>query len=186
MPGGYSTVNWLRHVRCRLLIGAHLDHLGVTRWVGHQSAFLAAGWADARRRRVWAIGDITGKGAFTHISMYQAAIATRDILGTAGEPAEYHAVPRVMFTDSEIGAVGLTEAQARHRGLRVRVGYAAAPSSARGWIHKACNDGFVKLIEDAERGNAAAPVPRPAQEDQVWLARRTLTYRAQHRAGNSF
>ena len=41
-----------------------------------------------------------------------------DILGREHHPAEYHAVPRVTFTDPEIGSVGLTEAQARERGLR--------------------------------------------------------------------
>jgi pyruvate/2-oxoglutarate dehydrogenase complex dihydrolipoamide dehydrogenase (E3) component len=101
---------------------------------------------------LWAIGDITGKGAFTHVSMYQAAIATRDILGQDGPPADYEAVPRVTFTDPEIGSVGLTEAEARARGLAVRTGITQLPSSARGWIHKAGNDGFIKLIEDAGRG----------------------------------
>ena len=101
---------------------------------------------------LWAIGDITGKGAFTHVSMYQAAIAARDILGESGPPASYRAVPRVTFTDPEIGSVGLTEAQARERGLAVRTGTTQLPSSARGWIHKAGNDGFIKLIEDSGRG----------------------------------
>ena len=101
---------------------------------------------------LWAIGDITGKGAFTHVSMYQAAIAARDILGESGPPASYRAVPRVIFTDPEIGSVGLTEAQARERGLAVRTGTTQLPSSARGWIHKAGNDGFIKLIEDSGRG----------------------------------
>ena len=101
---------------------------------------------------LWAIGDITGKGAFTHVSMYQAAIAVRDILGQDGTPADYRAVPRVTFTDPEIGSVGLTEAQAREQGLAVRTGTTQIPSSARGWIHKAGNDGFIKLIEDSGRG----------------------------------
>ena len=101
---------------------------------------------------VWAIGDITGKGAFTHMSMYQANIVVADILGQEISPAEYHAVPRVTFTDPEIGAVGLTEAQAKERGTAVRVGSTQIPSSTRGWIHKAGNDGFIKLVEDAERG----------------------------------
>jgi pyruvate/2-oxoglutarate dehydrogenase complex dihydrolipoamide dehydrogenase (E3) component len=101
---------------------------------------------------VWAIGDITGHGAFTHMSMYQANIVVADILGQEISPAEYHAVPRVTFTDPEIGAVGLTEAQAKERGMTVRVGSTQIPSSTRGWIHKAGNDGFIKLVEDAERG----------------------------------
>lgn len=101
---------------------------------------------------VYAIGDMTGKGAFTHVSMYQAAIATRHILGQDGPVAEYHAVPRVTFTDPEVGAVGLTEAQARDRGIEVRVATAQVPSSARGWIHQAGNEGVIRLVEDARRG----------------------------------
>jgi pyruvate/2-oxoglutarate dehydrogenase complex dihydrolipoamide dehydrogenase (E3) component len=109
------------------------------------------GWMRAAEG-VWAIGDVTGKGAFTHMSMYQADIVVRDILGQGGAPADYRAVPRVTFTDPEIGSVGLTEAQAREAGLRVRTGLAQVPYSARGWIHKAGNDGFIKVIEDADRG----------------------------------
>jgi pyruvate/2-oxoglutarate dehydrogenase complex dihydrolipoamide dehydrogenase (E3) component len=100
---------------------------------------------------LWAIGDITGKGAFTHVSMYQAGIAVRDILGQDGSRADYRAVPRVTFTDPEIGAVGLTEAQAREQGLAVRTGITQLPASVRGWIHKAGNEGFIKLIEDSRR-----------------------------------
>jgi len=108
------------------------------------------GWMRAADG-VWAIGDVTGKGAFTHMSMYQADIVVRDILGQGGESADYRAVPRVTFTDPEIGSVGLTEAQAREAGLRVRTGLTQVPYSARGWIHKAGNDGFIKVVEDADR-----------------------------------
>jgi pyruvate/2-oxoglutarate dehydrogenase complex dihydrolipoamide dehydrogenase (E3) component len=101
---------------------------------------------------VWAIGDVTGKGAFTHMSIYQAPIAAADILGNSGETADYRAVPRVTFTDPEVGAVGLTEAAARQRGLRVRTGLAHIPSTTRGWIHKIGNDGLIKLVEDIDRG----------------------------------
>ena len=99
---------------------------------------------------VWAIGDITGKGAFTHMSMYQAAIAVRDILGQPGPAASYHAVPRVTFTDPEVGSVGMTEQQARDAGLNVRVGLTDLASSTRGWIAK--SEGLIKLVEDADRG----------------------------------
>jgi pyruvate/2-oxoglutarate dehydrogenase complex dihydrolipoamide dehydrogenase (E3) component len=101
---------------------------------------------------VWALGDIVGRGAFTHMSMYHADIIIADILGREHHAAEYHAVPRVTFTDPEIGSVGLTEAQAAERHLDLRVGTAQIPASARGWIHKAGNDGFIKLVEDAGRG----------------------------------
>jgi pyruvate/2-oxoglutarate dehydrogenase complex dihydrolipoamide dehydrogenase (E3) component len=101
---------------------------------------------------VWAIGDITGKGAFTHMSMYQSGIVVADILGQQTPPAEYHAVPRVTFTDPEIGCVGLTEAQAREQGIAAAASSYPVPKSTRGWIHKAGNDGFIKLVADADRG----------------------------------
>lgn len=101
---------------------------------------------------MWAIGDVVGHGAYTHMSMYQAEIAVSAILGRPHHRAEYHAVPLVTFTDPEIGRVGLTEAKARMQGLWVRTGIAQVPSSARGWIHKAGNDGFIKVVEDTERG----------------------------------
>ncbi len=101
---------------------------------------------------VWALGDITGKGAFTHVSMYQADVVVRDVLGQGGPPASYHAVPRVTFTDPEVGAVGISEAAARDQLGRVRVGTAQVPSSARGWIHKVGNEGFITVVEDADRG----------------------------------
>src|SRR5260370_35233425 len=66
---------------------------------------------------VWALGDVVGKGNFTHMSTYHAGIVVADILGQEHHGAEYHAVPRVTFTDPEIGSVGLSEAQAREQGL---------------------------------------------------------------------
>lgn len=101
---------------------------------------------------VWALGDVTGIGAFTHVSMYQARIVGDDILGLEPPDASYHALPRVTFTDPEIGAVGLTEAQARAKRIDVAVACTDLASSARGWIHGPGNAGFVKLVEDRDRG----------------------------------
>jgi pyruvate/2-oxoglutarate dehydrogenase complex dihydrolipoamide dehydrogenase (E3) component len=100
---------------------------------------------------LWAVGDVTGAGAFTHVAMYQAAIAVADILGHAVTPADYRALPRVTFTDPEVGSVGLSEATAREHGIPVATGTAKVPHSARGWIHKAGNAGFVKLVADTSR-----------------------------------
>ncbi len=101
---------------------------------------------------VWAVGDVTGKGAFTHVAMYQAKVVIRDILGEDGPPASYRALPRVTFTDPEVGSVGLTEAQAREQLANVRVGSTQVSSTARGWIHKVGNEGVIKVVEDADRG----------------------------------
>jgi pyruvate/2-oxoglutarate dehydrogenase complex dihydrolipoamide dehydrogenase (E3) component len=102
--------------------------------------------------RLWAVGDVTGSGAFTHVATYQAAIAVQDILDRPGPAADYRALPRVTFTDPEVGSVGLTEAQARQAGITVRTGLARVPSTARGWIHKAGNEGLIKVVADADSG----------------------------------
>lgn len=110
---------------------------------------------DERMRageRLWAVGDITGHGAFTHVSMYQARVAVADLLGREGPPAEYHGVSRVTFTDPEVGAVGLTEAQAREQGIPVAVAGAQVERSSRGWIHGPGNAGIVKLVADTRTG----------------------------------
>src|SRR4051795_7730995 len=85
--------------------------------------------------QLWAVGDITGHGAFTHVSRYQAAGAVADILGRDGPPADYRAVSRVTFTDPELAAAGRPEQQARAAGLRVGVGLAQVEKPARGWLH---------------------------------------------------
>ncbi|TWG93541.1 pyruvate/2-oxoglutarate dehydrogenase complex dihydrolipoamide dehydrogenase (E3) component [Nocardioides sp. J9] len=100
---------------------------------------------------VWAVGDITGKGAFTHMSMYQANVAIRDLSGEDGPWADYRAVSRATFTDPEVGAVGMTEKQARDAGLRVGTGTAKLAESSRGWLHKVGNDGIIKLVADLDR-----------------------------------
>ncbi len=118
---------------------------------------------DERMRaaeRLWAVGDITGRGAYTHLSLYQAQVAVRDLLGEDGPWADYRAVTRVTFTDPEVGSVGLTEQQARAAGLRVATGHADVARSSRGWVHEA--EGVVKVVADADRqvlvgGTVVAP-----------------------------
>jgi len=101
---------------------------------------------------LWAIGDVTGKGAFTHVSMYQSAIAGRDILGEDGPPAAYHALPHTTFTDPEVAGVGMTEAQAREAGTSVRTGSTKLEESSRGFTHGPGARGLIKVVEDADRG----------------------------------
>lgn len=102
--------------------------------------------------KTWAVGDITASGGFTHMAIYHAGIAVDSILGTDGLEANYRAKPRVTFTDPEVGAAGLTEEQARKKGINVRTGCQKASVTSRGWIHGPGNDGFIKVVEDADRG----------------------------------
>jgi len=80
---------------------------------------------DARLRttnaRVFALGDVTGGPQFTHAASFQAGIVIRNALFRLPARASRRAMPRVTFTDPELGAVGLSEAEARQRGLRHEV-----------------------------------------------------------------
>jgi pyruvate/2-oxoglutarate dehydrogenase complex dihydrolipoamide dehydrogenase (E3) component len=152
--GGFTLVVDGEAVRAeRLLVAAgrkaNLDHIGL------DSLGLADDLrvieTDERMRageKLWAIGDITGKGAFTHVSMYQGAVVVRDVLGKDGPAADYRAVPHVTFTAPEVASVGLTEKAARDQGLDVAVG--AGDLGARGWLAK--EEGLVKLVVDRSRG----------------------------------
>jgi pyruvate/2-oxoglutarate dehydrogenase complex dihydrolipoamide dehydrogenase (E3) component len=141
----------------RLLVAtgrqARLGGLGLeTVALDPKARFIAV---DERMRAadgIWAVGDVAGHGAFTHMAMYEADVAVRDILQQGGPDADYRALPRVTFIDPEIGAVGMTEKQAREAGVDVRVGLTQLPASSRGFIHGPGNDGFVKVIVDGHRG----------------------------------
>ncbi|KUO08327.1 dihydrolipoyl dehydrogenase family protein [Streptomyces sp. DSM 15324] len=145
----------LRAERLLVAAGRYADLGGIgVETVGLDPA-AAAVPTDGRMRAadgLWAVGDLTGRGSFTHVAMYQAQIAVRDILGEPGPEADYRALPRVTFTDPEIAAVGLTERQARERGLRVRTSSVPLSASTRGWIHGPGGEGFLKLVEDTDRG----------------------------------
>jgi pyruvate/2-oxoglutarate dehydrogenase complex dihydrolipoamide dehydrogenase (E3) component len=100
---------------------------------------------------LWAVGDVTGVGAFTHLAVHQAGLAVADILGDPRPPADYTALPRVTFTDPEVGSVGRTEAAARAAGLPIAVGAASVAASSRGFVHGPGNDGLIKLVVDIAR-----------------------------------
>jgi pyruvate/2-oxoglutarate dehydrogenase complex dihydrolipoamide dehydrogenase (E3) component len=97
---------------------------------------------------LYAIGDVTGQGAFTHVAVHQARVVVDTLRSGLVSSNPITALPRVTFTDPEIGAVGLTEAQARAKGLEVRVASASlAAAATRGWIHGPGNEGFLTVVE---------------------------------------
>ncbi len=100
---------------------------------------------------VWAIGDVTGVMPFTHVAMYQGRVVAADI---AGRPAaaDYAAIPRVVFSDPEIAAVGLTEQEARERGVDVVTSRVSLPDAiARPWTYEKDPRGVLGLVADRRR-----------------------------------
>ena len=102
--------------------------------------------------RVYAVGDVTGRGPFTHVAVWQARVLVAHLLGRTEPYGDYHGLAWVTFTDPEVGRVGMSEQQARDAGLRVTTGGEPISASTRGWIHGPGNDGFVKLVADSDRG----------------------------------
>jgi pyruvate/2-oxoglutarate dehydrogenase complex dihydrolipoamide dehydrogenase (E3) component len=101
---------------------------------------------------IWAMGDVTGKALLTHVALYQASIVEAGIHGRSSPPADYSSLPRATFTDPEVGAVGMSEAQARAAGLDVAVAVKKVPATFRGWLHGPGNEGVIKLVVDRRAG----------------------------------
>ena len=99
---------------------------------------------------VWAIGDVTGVSLFTHVGKYQARVACADIAGQAAV-ADYRAIPRVVFSDPEIAAVGLTGGQATERGIDVRTASADLMGVARTETYGQGLAGEVGVVADRDR-----------------------------------
>jgi pyruvate/2-oxoglutarate dehydrogenase complex dihydrolipoamide dehydrogenase (E3) component len=100
---------------------------------------------------IWAVGDVTGEMPFTHTAKYQGRIAVADIAGDTAR-AQYAAIPRVVFSDPEVAAVGMTEAQARDAGIdtastRLVLGEAIA----RPWTYEAEPRGELSIVVDRAR-----------------------------------
>lgn len=97
---------------------------------------------------IWAIGDVTGVMPFTHVGKYQGRVACADILARPVR-AEYGAVPRVVFSEPEVAAVGMTEKQATAAGIQpVTSHIRLAASIARPWTDETDPRGELRVIAD--------------------------------------
>ena len=96
---------------------------------------------------IWAVGDITGRLLLAHVASHQGVSAVEKIAGLDPDPLDYDLMPRAVYCQPQVGAVGLTEEQARARGYSVRTGRfpmrAAGKAAAIGET-----DGFAKLVVD--------------------------------------
>jgi dihydrolipoamide dehydrogenase len=101
---------------------------------------------------LWAVGDVTGVALFTHLAKYQGRVVADNILGRE-RAASYEGIPRVVFADPEIAAVGLTAAQAAARGIRTATAeISVADSADRSWTYERDPRGALGLLADRDRG----------------------------------
>jgi pyruvate/2-oxoglutarate dehydrogenase complex dihydrolipoamide dehydrogenase (E3) component len=110
-----------------------------------RAAGVEGGW-------LYAIGDANGRALLTHMAKYQARCAADDILGAgAGRAAEHAAVPRIVFTDPQVAAVGVTASLARAEGMEVRTADTDLSEVAGALVTGLGTRGGVRLVIDAAR-----------------------------------
>ena len=96
---------------------------------------------------IWAAGDVAAGPMLTPIAQYQARIAVEDMFGEGSRRADYSVLPTAIFTDPELGGVGLTEAEAAQRGHDVGVVTHPLPSVTRAQYIGA-KHGLYKIVFD--------------------------------------
>ncbi|OUW77809.1 MAG: dihydrolipoyl dehydrogenase [Flavobacteriaceae bacterium TMED208] len=99
----------------------------------------------------FAIGDVTKGQALAHVASAEGILCVEKIAGHHVEPLDYGNIPGCTYCSPEIASVGLTEDQAKEKGLEIKIG--KFPFSASGKAQAGGNsDGFVKVIFDAKYG----------------------------------
>jgi pyruvate/2-oxoglutarate dehydrogenase complex dihydrolipoamide dehydrogenase (E3) component len=100
---------------------------------------------------VWALGDVKGGPAFTHISYDDFRVIRANLLDGGDATVSSRPVPYTMFIDPQLGRIGLSEQEATDRGLNFRVAKIPMSYVARA-IEMGETRGFMKAIVDAETG----------------------------------
>jgi pyruvate/2-oxoglutarate dehydrogenase complex dihydrolipoamide dehydrogenase (E3) component len=115
---------------------------------------------------------------FTHVGMYHGRIVAADIAGRDVR-ADYGAIPRVIFSDPEIAAVGLGEQQAREQGIDIATSRVSLPDAiARPWTYETDPRGELELIAHRQREvliGAWAVAPLASE----WIHQAALAIKAQ-------
>ncbi|MGH7846325.1 MAG: mercuric reductase [Candidatus Binatia bacterium] len=97
---------------------------------------------------IWALGDVKGGPAFTHISYNDFQIVYANLVEGRNLSTENRTVPYCVFTDPQLGGVGMTEKEARAKGHKLKIGKVPMSSVARA-IERDETAGLMKLVVDA-------------------------------------
>jgi dihydrolipoamide dehydrogenase len=100
---------------------------------------------------VWAIGDVTPSPPLANVASAEGIAVVEQIAGLMAEPVDYDRIPRGVYCHPEVGAVGLTEDQARGRGYEVRVGKFAFRNNGRALL-MGHTEGLAKVVSETRYG----------------------------------
>jgi pyruvate/2-oxoglutarate dehydrogenase complex dihydrolipoamide dehydrogenase (E3) component len=100
---------------------------------------------------IWALGDVKGGPAFTHISYNDFQIIFGNLVEGKNLSTENRIVPYSVFTDPQLGGVGMTEKEARTRGYKLKIGKMPMSYVARA-IERDETAGLMKIVVDASNG----------------------------------
>ena len=106
---------------------------------------------ETTAKDIYAIGDVKGGPEFTHIAYNDYIILFNNLLNGKNESIENRMVPYTMFTDPQVGRIGITEQEARKKGLKIKVARLPMTHVARA-IETGDTRGIMKAIVDADSG----------------------------------
>jgi pyruvate/2-oxoglutarate dehydrogenase complex dihydrolipoamide dehydrogenase (E3) component len=119
--------------------GVETDSLGFVR---------VNGLLETTMQGIWALGDVKGGPAFTHISYNDFQIVCANLIEGKGLSTDHRVVPYCVFTDPQLGGVGMTEKEARARGYKLKVGKVPMAVVARAYERDE-TAGLMKIVVDA-------------------------------------
>jgi len=99
---------------------------------------------------IYAIGDITGKNMLAHVASEQGIIAAESIMGLKNK-MDYKVIPSCIYTNPEIASVGMTEEEAKSKGIDYKKGVFPLMANGKSIIYNETS-GFVKIIADSKYG----------------------------------
>ncbi len=110
------------------------------------------GYQRTGEPNVYAIGDVVaGTPQLAHVATAEGMVAIATIAGKLTKPINRNRIPGATYTDPGIGSVGLTEAQAKAQGFKVRTGKFPFVANSKATI-LGSHDGFVKVVSDETYG----------------------------------
>jgi dihydrolipoamide dehydrogenase len=101
-------------------------------------------YLETSKPNIYALGDALGRNMFRHTANYESSIVRNNLFGDQKVIVDLHAVPHAVFTDPQVGAVGMTEEEAKPN-RKIMVGKAKFHETAMGYAYGDL-DAFVKVI----------------------------------------